>query len=215
MITAIMLPPWLMNLHDLFLLMNADRVLFDDLATFSRKSRVHRAKIRTPDGNQWLHIPIQKSDKKAKLKDVRIDDSTNWMEAHLKALRYNYRNSLYFDFYEPEIVADYEEAYRQVYLIDATRIMFHRLLRYLEIEDISFEYMSESDIKMDEIFSENKVWYEQNSKNYIHQVIEESPKPFKHPTYRQHFENFEYDCCLYDLLFQYGPECFRVVDELV
>jgi hypothetical protein len=59
------------------------------------------------------------------------------------------------------------------------------------------------------------VYYqEQNARHYQRQGKNKVDMDFTHPVYRQHFEGFEPDCCLLDLLFQYGPESFRIIDEL-
>ena len=107
---ALLYPAYLPDLYYLACIMQADRTILLDTEPFSRKSRVHRGKIRTPEGFQWLNIPILTEDKKKPLQEVRMDHSSGWAASHLRALEYNYRNSIYFDFYEPELRADLEQA---------------------------------------------------------------------------------------------------------
>src|SRR5690625_6841311 len=51
-----------------------------------------------------------------------------------KSLRYNYRNSIYFDHYEPEIVADIEKGREYEYLLTYTLFLRYRLFSFLELE---------------------------------------------------------------------------------
>ena len=218
---AILQPVMIPNLHDLVTLMASDIVVLQDLETWSRKSRVHRAKIRTPEGTQYLNIPIRTEDRKKTIRSVRIDHSKKWIPEILRALQFNYRNSVYFDFYEPEVRADFESAKNHDYLLPFILYLRKRVLQFIEVQvdatiTLSSElenYDSDPDLLADHLNAE--VFYqEQDARHYQRQGENRSDLPFNHPVYRQHFQGFEPDCCLLDLLFQYGPESFRVIDEL-
>jgi hypothetical protein len=58
-------------------------------------------------------------------------------------------------------------------------------------------------------------YQEQDARHYQRQGMNRQEFSFRHPEYRQHFDGFEPGCCLLDLLFQYGPESFRVTDNLL
>lgn len=219
---AILQPVLVPDLHDLATMLSADQIVYQDSEQWSRKGRTHRALIRTPEGTDYISIPVMTMDKKKSIHEVRIDHGRNWVDPMLRTLKFNYSNSVYYDFYEPEIRADIEMGYNFEYLLDFSLFLRKRLFQFLELEipaDIQFssgmkKYTSDPDELADRL--EAEVYYqEHDARHYQRQGQKQSELPFKHPEYRQHFEGFEPYCCLYDLLFQYGPESFRIFDELV
>ncbi|MEX0822854.1 MAG: WbqC family protein [Balneolaceae bacterium] len=218
---AILQPTLIPNLYDLTAMLAADKVVLQDSEKWSRKGRTHRAKIRTPEGTQWLNVPVRTEDRKKQIRDVRIDHNEDWIEQVLRSIEYNYRNSVYYDFYEPEIRSDWQSAKQYEFLMPFVLSMRDRIFEYLEIEIpskvlLSSEmpgYHSDPDRLAEEM--EVKEYYqEQDAQHYQRQGKNKTALPFTHPVYRQHFEGFEPDCCLLDLLFQYGPESFKVIEEL-
>lgn len=202
-------------------MMSSDLVILQDTEIWSRKGRVHRAKIRTPDGTQYINIPIRTNDRKEPIDRIRIDHSKNWISQLLRSLEFNYRNSLYFDFYEPEIRSDFESASEYDFLLPFVLAIRERVYRFLELNlnaDIRLAsrysgYDPDPD-RLAENAGATRYFQEGGSRHYQRQGIHQSRLTFYHPTYRQHYDGFEEDCCVYDLLFQYGPESFHVLDNL-
>ncbi len=216
---ALLTPALTPDLHDLAIMMQSDRVVLLDSMKFSRKSRLHRAKIRTPEGFQWINIPIKTEDRDQSLPEVRIDHSEDWITSILRALRFNYRNSIYFDFYEPEITADFNKARDYEYLLDFNKYFRDRLFTYLYIEPKA-EWSSEIpeyDPNPD-LFARNLnadvVCQEHDSRHYMRQASHKMEIEFNHPVYHQHFKGFVPYCSLLDVLFQFGPTAFHLLDTL-
>ncbi len=200
-------------------MLKADRIILQDVEQWSRKSRIHRAKIRTPQGTQWIHIPIRSEDRKRPVKKLRIDHSRNWISPLLRSLEYNYRNSIYYDFYEPDIQNIFQKATDFTYLQPFILHLFEKLCQLI---DVSLDYSLASDLsgytsdpqQLSRQLNASELYFEQNSRHYQRQAGIASDPKFKHPVYYQHFEGFEPNCCILDMLFQLGPECFRVTDRL-
>lgn len=219
MTLTLLLPSFAPNLYDLAVMLQGDRVVLQDTERWSRKSRVHRAQIRTPEGTQWINIPVRTEDRKKAIREVRINHEEEWIAPLLRALRYNYRNSIYYDFYEPEIRADFEQATDFVYLLPFVLFVRKRLFRFMEL-DIEEElasgvegYTSDPDA-LAERLDADRLFQEEGSRHYQRQARRRAEPDFEHPVYHQHFEGFEPGCCILDLLFQFGPECFRITDRL-
>lgn len=218
---AILQPTLIPDLHDLAVMITADTIVFQDTELWSRKGRTHRALIRTPEGTDYISVPVMSADKKKQINDVRIDHGRDWIHPILQSLEFNYRNSVYYDFYEPEIRADIELGSSFEYLLDFSLFLKNRLFQFLEIEilaDITFgsgvkHYSSDPD-KLAKHFGTETYYQEHDARHYQRQGQKQTSLIFEHPEYRQHFDGFEPYCCLLDLLFQYGPESFRVIDEL-
>lgn len=220
---AILQPVLIPDLHDVAVMKAADKVIIQDSETWSRKGRTHRALIRTPEGTDYLNVPIVSADKKKDIRHVRINQDKNWVDPNLRALKFNYSNSVYYDFYEPEIASLFSEGRDFKYLVDFSSHLKRRLFEFLEFgEEIDAEFQTSStmnsydsnpDVLKTNIGADT-YYQEHDSRHYQRQGKANSELPFKHPEYRQHFEGFEPYCCILDLLFQYGPESFRVIDEL-
>lgn len=218
---ALLFPQFAPNLYDMAVMLQADRIILQDTEQWSRKSRVHRAQIRTPTpgGTQWINIPIRTEDRKKAIKDVHIDHSESWISPLLRSIEYNYRNSIYYDFYEPEIRADFESAVDYEYLMSFVLYIQKRLLRFMDL-NIDYELASEIDEynsnpdKLAKQLQADILFQEHDSRHYLRQAEQKSDPDFEHPTYHQHFDGFEPWCCLLDVLFQFGPESFRITDKL-
>lgn len=221
MILAILQPTLIPTLHDLAVMLESDKIVLQDVEVWSRKSRVHRAKIRTPKGTQYINIPVVTEDRDKPIHEVRINHSEEWIEPLLRSLEFNYRNSVYFDFYEPEIRSDLESAIEFNLLLNFNLYLRNRIFRFLEVENLP-EFILASDLNVynsdpDQLaknLNADQYFQEPGARHYQRQGKKRSKINFNHPEYRQHFDGFEPDCCLLDLLFQYGPESFRVIDQL-
>ncbi len=215
LLTPVLIP----DLHDLTMMLRADQVVINDMNSFSRKSRGHRCKIRTPGGTHWLRVPVHPDDRRSPMHEVRLALNSRWVNDWMRILQLNYRNSMYFDFYEPEIHADLEHASQFPLLVDATNWLWKRLFTYLYL-DITWERASkinEYDTNPDK-FKQNMntrvLWQEHDSKSYMRQSNNPDIMEFDYPAYHQHFEGFEPYCCLLDMLFQFGPTAWQLIDYL-
>lgn len=70
-------------------------ILYDDMQ-YTRRDWRNRNQIKTPQGVQWLTVPVQVKGKyDQKIKDTLISGS-DWRQVHWKALSQNYRRAPYF-----------------------------------------------------------------------------------------------------------------------
>lgn len=83
-------------------------ILYDDMQ-FTRRDWRNRNKIKTPQGTQWITVPVKvKGRYYQRIKDTEID-GTDWAEKHWTTISNNYRRSPHF-----EQVADWiEPLYRR------------------------------------------------------------------------------------------------------
>jgi hypothetical protein len=218
---AILQPVFIPTLYDIFVLLQSNLAILQDVEIWSRKGRVHRAKIRTPEGTQYINIPVRTEDRSNPINEVRIDHESEWIEPILRALQYNYSNSVYYDFYAPELEADIRKAKDYKHLLPFVLYFRSRIFRFLELYDLpQFKLASELepyDADPDllaKTMGADIYYQEPGARHYQRQGSNRSRPAIRHPEYRQHFEGFEPGCCLLDLLFQYGPESFRIIDQL-
>lgn len=109
-------------------------ILYDDMQ-YTRRDWRNRNQIKTPQGVQWLTVPVQVKGKyDQKIKDTLIDGS-DWSIAHWKALVQNYRRAPYFD----EIAAWLEPLYidkSYTHISQLNRRFIEAVCQYLGIKTV-------------------------------------------------------------------------------
>ncbi len=81
-------------------------ILYDDMQ-YTRRDWRNRNQIKTPQGVQWLTVPVKVKGKYHQtIRETEID-GTDWAETHWKALAQNYRRAPHFE----EIAAVFETFY--------------------------------------------------------------------------------------------------------
>lgn len=206
---ALLLPGLVPDLRWFLAVQEADMVVLNDISPWSRKSRVHRYQIRTPQGTQWLNVPVAKIDQQP-LRDAQIDTSTNWSADHLRTLQMNYRNSLFFDFLEAEIEAVMQQASMCKSIVEASTITTQLWFRLLEMDPI-LHYASKLDAwshDPDQLalnLGATKLILEHESRHFQRQPVSTPTMVMPHPEYRQHFGGFYSGCGILDYIFSKGP----------
>lgn len=83
-------------------------ILYDDMQ-YTRRDWRNRNQIKTPQGPQWLTVPVKVKGKYLQtIRETEID-GVDWVEAHWKAIVQNYRRAPHFE----EVAAAFEPSYRQ------------------------------------------------------------------------------------------------------
>jgi WbqC-like protein family len=99
--------PWkgyfdLINLVDEF-------VLYDD-RQYTKRDWRNRNRIKTPQGSQWLTIPVEvKGRYEQRIDETRISDP-GWADQHWKTLTHNYGSAPFFDDHRQQLESLYEGA---------------------------------------------------------------------------------------------------------
>lgn len=197
-------------------------ILYDDMQ-YTRRDWRNRNQIKTPQGVQWLTIPVQVKNKyHQKIRETEIND-TKWNSQHLKSLTQNYKRSPHFD----EIMAWLEPLYireQYTHISQLNRQFIQAVCNYLDIKTI----ISNSwDYTLVEGKTERLVdlCYQAGGKEYIsgpaakHYIEEEifEEKGIKvtwfdyagYPEYPQQWGEFCHGVTILDLLFNCGNESIK------
>jgi hypothetical protein len=106
-------------------------ILYDDMQ-YTRRDWRNRNQIKTPQGVQWLTVPVQvKGRYHQTIRETGID-GTDWAEAHWRSLIQNYRRAPHF----AEIAAWLEQLYLQAtysHLSTLNRALTEAVCGYLGI----------------------------------------------------------------------------------
>lgn len=92
-------------------MMRADLFVIADNVQFVKRGPfgwIHRNRIRTRNGTQWLSVPILTKGKfDQKICDARIDNKKSWRREHWRAIELNYSKAPFFKDYAETISAVY------------------------------------------------------------------------------------------------------------
>jgi hypothetical protein len=85
----------------------ADVFIIYDEVQYTKNDWRNRNLIKTPNGLQWLTIPVRFETLNQKIFETKIS-STSWAKKHISTLQGNYSKAKYFKEYKDEIFSLYE-----------------------------------------------------------------------------------------------------------
>jgi hypothetical protein len=88
--------------------LRAEVVYFNVNEKYIKQSFRNRTCIKNPQGRLDLSIPVAYYPQNALLKDIQTANF-DWKEHHYKSIYHNYRKSAFFEFYQDEVKAFFEQ----------------------------------------------------------------------------------------------------------
>lgn len=197
-------------------------ILYDDMQ-YTRRDWRNRNKIKTPQGEQWLTVPVLVKGKyRQKIKDTEIDGSS-WASVHWNSLVQNYRRAPCFKeiavWLEPLYL---DESYTHISRLN--RQFIQAICDYLSIKTVisnSWDYMlidGKTERLADLCTQAEGTEYISGpaAKNYIDESVF-SDRDIKliwfdytdYPEYPQLWGEFTHGVTILDLLFNHGHESAR------
>jgi len=204
-------PEYFPRLSYFALLMHADQVVLADTFQYSRQSFLNRARIRTPQGWQWISVPLLGGQKGKPLTEAQIDRHAPWRRKHWRALEYNYRTSPYFEFYELDFEPLFKQEWETLAALNIATITILCRLLSVDTPVVRASELPGSPSTLPDIFArfsgaERLLTVPESAAHDQAEGLPIEVLDFQHPTYRQNFEGFEPEMSALDLLFNYGPE---------
>ena len=215
--------PWkgvfdLINMVDIF-------VFFDDV-DFTKRDWRTRNKIKTPQGEVWLTVPVQKNHRGTKINEVIISQTEDWQLKHYKTIVSNYKKSKYFDLYKNllnEIYLNRKWENLSEFNIFTTKLIAKEL-------GILTRFICSSDLKVEGVKDERllNICKEVNATEYISgpaakayinpelfkkNDIKLSYIVYKYNEYPQLYNDFDHNVSILDLLFNCGPDSAKYIFE--
>ncbi|MBK8397930.1 MAG: WbqC family protein [Leptospiraceae bacterium] len=198
-------------------------ILYDDMQYTKRDWR-NRNKIKTPQGLQWLTIPV---DVKGKF-DQRICDtkveSNNWVSDHWKSLEHNYSKAKYYKENRDFLFGIYKQAESEVFLSKINHLFLLEVSKYLGIKSKitwSMDYLAtgsktERLISLCKSAGASHYLSGPSAKDYIKEdefsgegIQLEWMDYSGYPEYEQLYPPFEHGVSILDMIFNLGSEARR------
>lgn len=201
------------------LLDRADVLVIADTFQYSRQSLQNRALLRTPDGRQWISIPLRGRQHGLPILDVAIHGKRGWLRKHWRALHFNYRTTPYFEYYEEQLRPVFEREWSC--LADLTVRSIELTCRLLGIQTriVRASQLIAEDRRPDKPESVRDILGRMGRADLI--VPEEAAAAdlpiasklltFEEQERRQNFAGFEPGMSTLDLVFNYGPDASAMI----
>ena len=222
---AIMQPTYLPWLGYFDLIDRSDIFVFLDSVQFDKRSWQQRNRIKTPNGELMLTVPVlTKGRFNQNICDVIIDKSQKFEKKHFSSIRLNYKKSKYYELYIQELEKIFNSK------ISKLTDLNMRLIEWLSLKlgaNTKFYYSSKLDARGSKTellvnicneINANHYLSPSGSKRYIDKNnlfvksgIKLSYQNYKHPTYSQLYGDFIPYMSVIDLLFNEGKKSLELI----
>jgi ribosomal protein L31 len=224
MIATIHQPQYLPWLGYFDKMARADLFIVLDNVQFKKNEWQNRNRIKSPEGWQWLTVPVYQQHGQL-IREVKINNSVDWLRKQLNALQQNYKKAPYYQTYMPGVEQVLMHQYDS--LLDITMSFIHQIRDWLEI-DTQMIMASETDdvvkstgterlVELCLAYGADTYLSGQGGQNYCdfamfeeHNIMIEV-QDYQHPFYSQaqngkQDQAFVSHLSVLDLLFHCGPE---------
>jgi len=222
---VIMQPSYLSWLGFFDLMDQSDIFVFLDHIQYTKRSWQQRNKIKTPQGELWLTIPIKSKGKyEQKISETLINDSNNWKDKHLQSIKMNYAKSKFFDKYFNEIEKVYKKNTEKLTDITIPLILIIKDILGIKSKIIFSSNLNPQGNKSKLLYdickkiSADEYLSPIGSKNYIDEDDQFTPnniklkyQNFEHPIYNQLWGNFISHLSIIDLIFNEGEKSLDII----
>ena len=190
----------------------------------TKNSFTNRNKLRNKSDIFWLTVPL-KSTKNGdpKILDTKIDNSQSWQKKHFNSFQSNYSKSKYFHEHEDWLKDFYSKKWE--FLCPMLNYSTNHLLDYLGIKT-KIIFSSSLNIKGKKSEYIENICKNLGAKTYVsgplgkdyldlekfsQQNIYVKFEEYKHPIYKQLFDNFYPYLSIFDLILNHGKESNKIL----
>jgi len=199
-------------------------IIYDDVQ-YDKNGWRNRNRIKTPNGAQWLTVPVHfKLKENLPVNEVKIDNSLNWRKKHLFSIKNNYSKAPFYENY----IKIFEDAYAidWVGLVDLDMYFIHKLLECIGMRDKKIIMSSSLAVKSSgvgklieickifkaDIFYEGAAGRDYIDENiFLNEGIKIEYQDYKHPEYSQLYGKFIPYLSVIDLLFNHGENSLSIL----
>lgn len=204
----------------------ADVFVFYDDVQFEKQSWQQRNRIKTPQGEAWLSVPIVRNFGQ-KINEVKVNNATDWRKNHWQSINQSYTKAPCFLEYHDKIQSIYQKDWE--YLGELNIYMIKKLAELLQVRLPNFLKSSEMESiegqKTDRLMQilaklgADEYITGPGTRDYLEteKFKEKGIKlwwyEFQHPNYPQIWGEFTPYMSAIDLLFNTGGEAIKYIRE--
>lgn len=200
-------------------------ILYDDMQ-YTRRDWRNRNLIKTPQGLQWLTIPVEVKGKFfQKIRETKVSDK-KWAKDHLKTIQFNYAKAKHFKEVFSFLETLYLQAEKLDYLSEINYLFLQEIAKYLNIStpikfcwEYSYDAIAERNMRLLELCKlANATDYYSGpaAKSYMNIELFEQHNIKVHwldysnyPEYEQLYPPFEHGVSIIDLLLNEGKDSVK------
>jgi hypothetical protein len=199
-------------------------VIYDDVQ-FDRRGWRNRNRIKGPDGQVWLTVPVvQKGHFGERVCSVHIDNQQAWKRKHIESLRRFYARAPFFKRYFEPLAETIKKSHEK--LIDLDISLIYLLAQWIGEPPAKFRRSSEMAIEggrtsrllnICKALGADKYYTGAAAKNYFESNLFDDAgirvefQNYRHPVYPQLFGEFIPYLSIVDLLFNKGEEAAEII----
>lgn len=214
--------PWLGYFDQMF---KSDVFVVYDDVQYDKNGWRNRNRIKTPQGPQWLTVPVLTKGRNFPLnREVEINDTSAWRTKHLKAIVQNYRKAPFFD----QTIGPVEGVLgrRWTFLIDLAMLFTDMLMKQLGLDrkiylssDLKIPKLGKTErlVEICRYFGADTFLEGDAGRDYIDEALFERMRirleyhSYRHPVYSQLHGEFVPYMSVIDLLFNHGRDSLAIL----
>ena len=199
-----------------------DHCVIEQFDNFQKQTYRNRCRIATANGSQVLTVPVERTEGKCLMRDVRISDHGAWRHLHWNALQSASGESPFFEFYADDLHPFFER--RWTFLLDFNMDITNKLCELLDIHprlSLTTNYLPSTAGEEEKSFGKEEKTLGEDEKSpeemepfidFREAIHPKHPLPdadfAPRPYYQQHAprHGFQPNLSILDLLFNEGNE---------
>ncbi len=214
---AIRPPAYFPPLADMALMNEVDQFVLADTFRYRRQTYQNRAKLRNPNGWQWITVPLEAYGYSEPIREVAIETGGRWLEKHWRAFQYNYRSTPYFEYFEERVEPFFQREWTRLGNLTCTSVELLHALLDLSTDLVRASMFDGAPGSIGAVLNHleaDELWMPASARpRDVPASIDVTWVTYQEPTYRQNFEGFEAGMSAADLLFNYGPEAVSIMAD--
>ena len=196
-----------------------DTFIFLEDVQYTKRDWRNRNKLKSPNGEIWISVPVIVASPEQKIFETKIDYSTEWVEKIKKTIHHNYAASKFYSQYKDQILSLFDKKFETIseFNINATKKISSILgIKTKFINSLELATSGKKDDRLIEICKKigaDSYLSGPSAKDYISNTKFESARIellyvdyLGYPEYSQLWGNFTHYVSIIDLIFNCGPE---------
>lgn len=212
---AVRPPEYFPRLEYMATIQRVDHFILADTFPYREQSFQNRSKVRSPQGWHWITIPVFGRRDGAPIQEVEIKTEGRWREKHWRSFLYNYRTTMYFEYFEASFRPFFERNWERLapcicQSVELSAELFGLQTSITRASDFNDPPKTIAGVVRGVEAGELLV-PSGDGPECVPEGVDVQAVEYDHPRYRQNFEDFEPGMTATDLVFNYGPEARRIL----